>query len=168
MSKPVTDVVGIEEGEADSPDAPVGHLLQLSVGDPGVDDRDPPGIGRPELGDGVEGDGVGRAVGAGRHDHGPRRSDPLLEAAVFRRAGVRHEPFGRPGGREAAVVDVEVAIAGVRRRLEFRRPCRRNWPPGILQEIERHLNPYQSGSLASESCVSNLRLLKKCVMMRLT
>jgi len=96
--------------------------LELGVADGGTDDGDAAGIA-PELGEGIEGDVVVAGIGRGRHHDVPPGSDPALQQPVFRDAGVRDDGgAGVLRRKPRGVIDVVVAIAGQRRRLELRRP----------------------------------------------
>ena len=106
--------------------------LEFGVGDARIDHRDAAG-GRAELGHRVEGAGIVRAVGRRRDHDGARRADPLLQQAIGVDGRIRRPELGVRRDRKPAVVNVHVAVAGVRRRLQFRRFDARRPGRGLLR-----------------------------------
>ena len=108
------------EHEAHAAHAETGEPLELGIGHAQVDHRDGACRG-PERREGVERAAIVGAIGRGRHDHVAGGADPLLEQPIVLRARIdRMRPDTRRR-REAAVVDVHMAIACVRRCLELGR-----------------------------------------------
>ena len=114
----------IEHREADAANAASHHRLQLRVGHGRMHHRNAARPVAPELLNAVERHAIVGHVGGRRHDHGTRGAEALLQQPILRDRGILlHARLrARPRGREAlAVVDVHVAVAGIRRRLELRR-----------------------------------------------
>ncbi len=110
----------IEHGEADATHAAFMQRLQFRVRDVGMHHRHAAGIA--ELRDGIERDAIVRAVGRRLNDHRALRADPFLQAPIVLHTGVRLHARARARRWEArGIVDVHVAIAGTRRRLELGR-----------------------------------------------
>ena len=108
----------IEHRKADAAHAAGIERPQLAVADLGKHHGDAAGVAEP--GDGVERDAVVGAVGRRLHDDGASRADPLLQPAIVGHTGVGLHARARPRRREAlGVVDVHMAIACARRRLEL-------------------------------------------------
>ena len=79
-----------------------------------MDDRDAAGI-IAKLGYGVERHAIVGHIDGGRHDHGARRADALLERRYCGTAALvcMREP-GRERGKALRLIDVHVAIEGIR------------------------------------------------------
>ena len=125
---------GLHEIEADACDAEAVEPLQLGVADARIDHGDAPGRGA-EFRDGVERDGIVRAVGRRRDHHVARQAEPLLQQTIVVDRRIRRPQLriGRDG--KAVVVDMHVTIASIGRRLHPRRlaprrPRRRRLPQG--------------------------------------
>ncbi len=109
---------GLDEIEADAANAEVVQPLEFGIGDAGVDHRhamrawaQPPHR--------VEGAGIVGPVGRGRDDDVARRAEPLLKPAIVVDGRVLRSQLGVGSDRKAAVVNVHVTVARVRRRLEL-------------------------------------------------
>ena len=111
---------GLHQVEADAAHAEIVQALELGVGHARVDDGDA-ARRRPDLRDAVERAGIVGAVGRGLHDDVARRADALLQKPIVVDLGVGRLQGRARRDREAAVVDVHVAVAGVLRRLQLRR-----------------------------------------------
>ena len=116
MSGVTTAVGGIAEAEADAANAAVVQPLQFGVGD----SRDAGPRRRAhcgaELRDRVERDLVVGGVVARRDDDDARGADALLQQPVVRDRRVRgRDPVARRHRKARGIVDVHVAVGGVRR-----------------------------------------------------
>ena len=109
---------GLDEIEADAANAEVVQPLEFGVGDARIDHRHA-ARARAELGHRVERAGIIGSVGRGRDDDVARRADPLLKQAIVVDGRVGWTQLGGGGNRKAAVVNVHVTVARVRRRFEF-------------------------------------------------
>ena len=106
---------GIELGEADAAHATGVETPELAVADVGMHHRDP-ARGVAELGDGVQRHRVVDRIHSRRHDHDPSHADAPLQQPVLGDGAIGLHARLRPLRREARIIDVHVAIAGVHRR----------------------------------------------------
>ena len=111
---------GLHQVEADAAHAEIVQALELGVGHARVDDGDA-ARRRPDLRHAVQRAGIVGAVGRGLHYDVARRADALLQEPVVVGLGVGRLQGRARRDREAAVVDVHVAVAGVLRRVQLRR-----------------------------------------------
>ena len=109
---------GLDEIEADAANAEVVQPLEFGIGDARIDHRHA-ARAWPQLGHRVERAGIIGAVGRGRDDDVARRADPLLKPAIVVDGRVAWTQLGGGSNRKAAVVNVHVTVARVRRRFEF-------------------------------------------------
>ena len=131
---------GLDEIEADAANALIVQPLEFGVGDARIDHRDAAG-GRAELGHRVEGAGIVRPVGRRRDHDVARRADPLLKQAIGVDGRIRRPQLGVGSDRKAAVVNVHVTVAGVRRRLQLWRFGSRRPGHGLLRLRRRRFEP---------------------------
>ena len=108
----------IADREADTTNAAVVERLQLGIGHRRMQNADAARIGYAELPDGVDGDAVVRHVVAWLHDDDARDAYALLQQPVILHRAVRRMRALR---LEARVVNMDMAVGRVRRRLELRR-----------------------------------------------
>ena len=110
----------VAEAEANSSDSPVMEFLQLCVGDARMEYGHPSGVG-PKLSDSIDRGAIIYAVITGRHDYDARGSDPTLQHPILRHGSACGRHPGTRSKREAGrVIDMHVAIAGMRRSFKFR------------------------------------------------
>ena len=111
---------GLDEIEAYAAYAEAVQPLEFGVCDARIDHRNA-ARARAELRHRVQGAGIVRAVSRWRDDNVARRADTLLEKAIVVDRRIGGPELGVRRDRKAAVINVHVRVAGVRRRLEFRR-----------------------------------------------
>jgi hypothetical protein len=118
---PGDDGVGpARQGKADAAYSGLVERFQLRVGDRWMDDRDAPGA-RPQLCQRVDRHAIIGRVVARRHHHDPRRSRALLEQPIVLHGGIFRPRAARTILGKAGIVDVHVAVGGIRRRFDLGR-----------------------------------------------
>jgi len=110
---------GVPEREADAANTGTVERLELGIRDIGMKNGDA-ARARSELGQRVDRHSVVGAVIARRDHHDPCRSIALLQQPIVRHGGIGRDP-PRPLRRlrKAGVIDVNVAVRCVRRRLDL-------------------------------------------------
>jgi hypothetical protein len=109
---------GLDEIEAYAANAEVVQPIEFGIGDAGIDHRHA-ARAWPQLGHRVERAGIIGSVGRGRDHDVAGRAEPLLKPAIVVDGRVAWTQLGVGSNRKAAVVNMHVAVARVRRRLEF-------------------------------------------------
>ena len=109
---------GLRQVEPNPAYAEAVQPLQLGIGYRGVHDRDPAEV-RPQCSDAFKCRAIVDAVQRGLDDDAARGADTRLQCAIIGRRGVGRRQAARCR-RKAAVIDVEMAVGGVRRRAELR------------------------------------------------